>query len=213
MIAGFIGMRWINNIYSIYRKSATGLNGLILFFKPFRPQTSLFFLVVALSACEEEKNTKKPEVYKGPIEEINNVQMLYSESAVMKVKMNTARQLRYLNDDRKYPNEVTILFYGPSAEVITTLRADSGRYNKGKDLYTLLGNVVVIKKQTQETLYTDELNWNPNTKKVYTEKPVRTLSKLTGERLNGIGLDADQDFSWYSIRKPTGVFNVEGNSF
>ena len=186
-----------------------------LFINLLRHRTFQALLILPLlTACEEEKsNTKQPEAYKGPIEEINNVQMLYSEAAVMKVKMNTAKQLRYLNDDRKYPNEITILFYGPSAEVITTLRADSGRYSKGKDLYTLLGNVVVIKKQTQETLYTDELNWNPNTKKVYTEKPVRTISKLTGERLNGIGLDATQDFSWYSIRKPTGVFNVEGTSF
>lgn len=183
----------------------------------FRPQICQLFLVLLVLGCwgcEEEKSTnKQPAIYKGPIEEINNVQMLYSEAAVIKVKMNTAKQLRYLNDDRKYPNEVNILFYGPGAEVITTLRADSGRYDKGKDLYTLLGNVVVIKKQTQETLYTDELNWNPNTKKVYTEKPVRTISKLTGERLNGIGLDAAQDFSWYAIRKPTGVFNVEGSGF
>jgi LPS export ABC transporter protein LptC len=73
-----------------------------------------------------------------------------------------------------------------------------------------MGNVVVINKQKQEKLTTNELNWNPQTKKVFTEKPVLVQSKLTGESLRGLGLDANQDFSQYSIRKVTGVFNVEG---
>lgn len=164
-----------------------------------------------LSGCEEEKTNKKVKPYEGPIEEINNVQMLYSEAAVLKVKMTTARQLRYLNDDRKYPETVNVSFFGPSGEEITTLRSDSGRYDRVKDLYTVMGNVVVINKQKQEKLLTNELNWNPNTKKVFTEKPVTVISKATGETLKGLGLDANQDFSQYSIRKPTGIFNIEGN--
>lgn len=164
-----------------------------------------------LSGCEEEKTNKKVKPYVGPIEEINNVQMLYSEAAVLKVKMTTARQLRYQNDDRKYPEAVNILFFGPAGEEMTTLRSDSGRYDRAKDLYTVMGNVVVINKQKQDKLVTNELNWNPNTKKVFTEKPVTIISKATGETMKGLGLDANQDFSQYSIRKPTGIFSIEGN--
>ena len=58
-----------------------------------------------------------------------------------------------------------------------------------------MGNVVVINKQKQEKLLTPELNWKPVTKKVYTDKRVTILSQLTGEKLYGIGLDANQDFS------------------
>lgn len=171
---------------------------------------AFLFAVSVCWSCEEQKTAKKYEAYKGPIEEINNVQMLYSEAALMKVRMTTARQLRFLNEDRKYPEEVHIDFYGPTGtDVVTTLRSDSGRYDKAKDLYTVLGNVVVVNKEKQETLETDVLNWNPNTKKIFTERPVTITSKLTGERLKGIGLDANQDFSKYTIRKPTGVFNVE----
>ncbi|WP_229201853.1 LPS export ABC transporter periplasmic protein LptC [Arsenicibacter rosenii] len=174
----------------------------------------LLTAIAVCGACEENKASKKYEAYKGPIEEINNVQMLYSEGALMKVRMTTPRQLRYLNEDRKYPQEVHIDFYGPTGtDVVTTLRSDSGRYDKAKDLYTVLGNVVVVNKEKQETLETDVLNWNPNTKKVFTDRPVTITSKLTGERLKGIGLDANQDFSRYAIRKPTGVFNVEGTPF
>ena len=163
-----------------------------------------------LLACEEPKQEKKVNTYQGPIEEINDVKLLYSEAALLKVKLTTARQYRYQNDNRKYPKPVNIVFYGPNGEAVTTLQSDSGRYDKAKDLYTVVGHVVVINKQKQEKLLTPELNWNPVTKKVFTEKRVTVISQLTGEKLYGLGLDANQDFTNYRIRKPTGVFNVEG---
>jgi LPS export ABC transporter protein LptC len=167
-------------------------------------------LSITLTSCDEEKKPQRVE-YKGPIEEIQNVKLLYSEAATLKVKMTTARQLRFTNEDRKYPNEVHIEFYDPTGQqVVTTLRSDSGRYEKAKDIYTVMGHVVVINKAKQEKLQTNLLNWNPNSKKVYTENRVIVSSQLTGEKLYGQGLDANQDFSRYAIRKPTGVFNLEG---
>ena len=163
-----------------------------------------------LMACDEPKQTKKVEPFKGPIEEINDVKLLYSEAALLKVKLTTPKQFRYVNDNRKYPKPVSIIFDGPAGEEVTTLQSDSGRYDKARDLYTVMGHVIVINKQKQEKLLTPELNWNPATKKVFTDKRVAVISQLTGEKLYGLGLDANQDFSQYSIRKPTGVFNVEG---
>lgn len=170
----------------------------------------IIYSIGLLAGCEQPKQVKKVVPYNGPIEEINDVKLLYSEAALLKVRLTTAKQLRYLNDNRRYPKPVNIVFYGPAGEEVTTLRSDSGRYDKGKDLYVVTGNVVVINKQKQEKLLTPELTWNPATKKVYTDKRVTVLSQLTGEKLYGIGLDANQDFSKYAIRKVTGVFNVQG---
>jgi LPS export ABC transporter protein LptC len=170
-----------------------------------------FALFITLFSCEEDKKPVRSVPYNGPIEEINNVKLLYSEAALMRVKLTTARQLRFINDDRKYPREVLVDFYDPSGtQVVTTLRSDSGKYDKARDLYTVMGHVVVVNKAKQERLRTNLLNWNPNTKKVYTDQKVIVSSQQTGERLYGIGLDANQDFSRYSVRKVTGVFNIEG---
>ena len=169
---------------------------------------SLF--IILLFSCEEPKEAKKVAAYEGPVEEISDVKLLYSEAAFVKVRLTTAKQLRYQNDNRRYPEEVNISFFNPSGQEITTIRSDSGRYDKAKDIYVVMGNVVVINKQKQEKLLTPELTWSPVTKKVYTEEKVTVLSKLTGEKLNGIGLDANQDFSKYAIRKVTGIFNVQG---
>ncbi|MBN8821191.1 MULTISPECIES: LPS export ABC transporter periplasmic protein LptC [unclassified Spirosoma] len=162
-----------------------------------------------LMACGDPKQAKKVEPYSGPIEEINDVKLLYSEAAMLKVKLTTAKQLRYVNDNRRYPKPIQIVFYGPSGDEVTTVRSDSGRYDKAKDIYVVIGHVEVLNKQKQEKLLTPELTWNPITKKVYTDKPVTILSQLTGEKLYGIGLDANQDFTKYAIRKVTGVFNVD----
>ncbi|MBD2703263.1 LPS export ABC transporter periplasmic protein LptC [Spirosoma sp. BT702] len=171
---------------------------------------SLLIINFSLIACEEPKQAKNVARYTGPVEEINDVKLLYSENALVKVKLTTPKQYRYENDNRKYPEPVNIVFYGTAGEEVTTLRSDSGRYDRAKDLYTVMGNVVVINKQKQEKLLTPELTWNPISKKVYTDKRVTVLSQQTGEKLYGIGLDANQDFSQYSIRKPTGIFNMEG---
>nr|WP_281167770.1 LPS export ABC transporter periplasmic protein LptC [Spirosoma panaciterrae] len=160
-------------------------------------------------ACGDSKQAKKVEPYSGPIEEINDVKLLYSEAAMLKVKLTTAKQLRYVNDNRRYPKPIQIVFYGPSGDEVTTVRSDSGRYDKAKDIYVVIGHVEVVNKQKKEKLLTPELTWNPITKKVYTDKPVTVLSQLTGEKLYGIGLDANQDFTKYAIRKVTGVFNVD----
>ena len=171
-------------------------------------------LLVALGfvSCEEPKKTQTVKPLEGPIESVEGVRLLYSEQAHLKVKLTTRRQFRYLNEDRVYPDTVHIEFYGPAGDITTTLRSDSGRYTKSNDLYTVMGNVVVINRQKQERLLTTELNWHPTTKKIATDKPITVISKLTGEKLNGIGLDANQDFSEYRIRKTTGIFNV-GSSF
>ena len=164
---------------------------------------------IGLLSCEEPKQTKKAVGYTGPIEEINDVKLLYSEAALLKVKLTTPKQLRYANDNRKYPKPVSIIFYGPAGEEVTTLRSDSGRYDKAKDLYTLLGHVVVVDKLKQQKVLSPELNWNPVTKKVFTNKRVVVLSQTTGEKLYGTGLDANQNFTNYSVRNPSGIFNAE----
>ena len=167
-------------------------------------------LTFLFTACEEPKQSKKVDPYSGPIEEINDVKLLYSEAAKLKVRLTTAKQFRYANDNRRYPKPVNIVFYNPTGEEVTTIRSDSGRYDKAKDVYVVMGNVIVVNKQKQEKLLTPELSWKPQTKKVFTDKRVTILSQQTGEKLYGVGLDANQDFTQYSIRKPTGIFNMEG---
>lgn len=191
-------LNWINIVWKVPRLVA--LPGLLV---------ALLFL----TSCEKE--VKSPSAaYEGPIEIIDDVGVLYSEGGVLQVSMKTPRQFRYKLDDKVFPDTINIFFYDPEGNnVVTTLRADSGHYDSPRNLYVVKGNVRVVNSVKQERLFTSELNWSPTTKKVYTDKPVRIEQLLTGDVMKGIGLDAAQDFSQTSIRKPTGIFSIEAGTF
>lgn len=165
--------------------------------------TSLFF------SCEEKKD-KIGKPYDGPIEIVNDVQVLYSEQGMRKVQMRTPKELKYRNEDKVFPDTVNINFYDPTGALITKLRADSGRYEKSSDIYLVIGNVRVVKSLTNEILKTSELRWSPRTQKVFTDKPISIRNQLTNEVTNAVGMDAEQDFSRIKFRKGTGTYRFEG---
>jgi hypothetical protein len=60
-----------------------------------------------------------------------------------------------------------------------------------------------------EIMKTDEFNWLPVEKRIFTDKAVQLRTRT--ELVNGVGLDAAQDFSSYSLRKVrNSVVQVDG---
>ncbi len=71
-----------------------------------------------------------------------------------------------------------------------------------------MGNVQIFNVQQEETLKTEEFTWLPEEKRVFTEKPVQIRTKK--EIIYGVGMDAAQDFTHYSLRHVTNsVLTVE----
>ena len=174
----------------------------------FLPPICFIALLGFTVACQQEKGVQKFIPYKGPLEEAENIEVLYSESGLLKVRLKTAKQIKMGSEDKVFPKKVFVDFFGPTGDILTTLQSDSGRYEYRTGLYKVKGNVKVVNTAKKERLLTDELTWNPQTQKVYTDKRVVVENQVSGERLNGLGLDANQDFTQYSIRKPTGFFNA-----
>ncbi len=158
--------------------------------------------VFLMVSCEEERR-RGFEQYYGPVEVIHDIHFLFTESGLLKVEMKTPEQRRFLNENKVYPDSININFYDDNGQVITTLRADSGRFDNLSNLYVVKGNVIVNRTLTNDVLKTTELTWNPGTKKVYNDKPnfIRNLSD--GKILNGVGMEAEQDFSTLSMKKIT----------
>lgn len=157
-----------------------------------------------LCACQEEEK-KAFQRYDGPIEEIYDVGVKYSEEGRVTVEVKTPLQLRYVNGDKVFPDSVNIIFFDSLGTRMTTVRSDSGRFDNAKNIYIVSGNVIVVNTQKEEYLYTSELIWNPSTHKVYNDKANRIIRKRTSDILNGTGLDARQDFSEMKLRKVTGI--------
>ncbi len=162
-------------------------------------------LLLAL-ACKP-KETSEPVEYSGPLREAYDVDMLYSEKDRIKVKMKAKRILELKNGDQEFPEGLYLEFYNELGVMTSTLKANQAYYFKKENQWRGRGKVEVINLERKQQLNTEELFWSPATKKIFTEKFVTI--KLETEVIYGTGLDAVQDLSTYTIKKPEGDFEIK----
>ncbi|MHA8093416.1 LPS export ABC transporter periplasmic protein LptC [Aquirufa lenticrescens] len=168
----------------------------------------LLFIISTIFSCREKADDSKA-VYSGPKSELFGIDMVYSDSARKVVRMVTEEQLTLASEDRVYPKEMKLWFYDKTGKITSEVRGDSAHFYRQKNTYKLIGHVVIHNIEKEETLKTDEFNWLPVEKRIFTDKAVQLRTRT--ELVNGVGLDAAQDFSSYSLRKVrNSVVAVEG---
>jgi LPS export ABC transporter protein LptC len=168
---------------------------------------SIFLGIGLLYACSEEKKAIKAVEYTGPIMTAEDLNVSYSDSGRVIVKMKTAKQMRMANGNEKYPKAVYVNFIDKNGVEYSSLRGDSGEFNQAEKLYILRGNVFFFNRVAQQSLSTPELFWTPRLKKIYSNKSVKI--NTPNRQIRGVGMEADQDFTKYTIRKVSGVFEVD----
>jgi len=142
--------------------------------------------------------------------EADTVEIIYSDSAVVRVIVKASKQYEYENGDREFPNDIFIEFYEPDGTMSSTLDANSAYYTKEKDLYKAEGDVEVIGYIDPRKMNSEELFWEPQKEEIYTDKFVRIQSE--DQISTGTGLVAKQDFSSYRILNPSGTIYLDNDS-
>jgi LPS export ABC transporter protein LptC len=182
----------------------------------------LGIVCVAIMACND-KTSPKPQVA-GPRkllpEEADSIVSLLSEpsadstgklGARVKGKLSAPYMRRYDRNDSPYaefPRSLHVDFYNDSLKTESQLDALYGKYFSSLDKVFLRDSVVVKNLQKGDTLRCQELWWDQHTEKFTTDKPVRIYTP--DKVLYGTGMEADQNFRWYIIKKLTGtVMNSE----
>lgn len=165
--------------------------------------------ILMFSACfnNNNKSALSKETYEGPSIELEKVEILFSDSAIVKVKLIADKQLIFKNDDMEFPEGIYLQFFNDRGKVTSTLKANKGYYFKAKNYYKAEGNVRMNNINSRDELSTEELFWEPDEDKLRTEKFVTI--KTEDEVHKGEGLIANQDFSKYKILKPTGIITIE----
>lgn len=159
-------------------------------------------------SCEDtQEQLNEREVYEGAFSEVEGSQLWYSDSAVVRLMVETDKMLEFENGDREFPMGIYIEFYDKNSVTTSTLEADKGFYTKKTDLYQAVGNVKLISLVKNQKLSTEELFWDVTEKQVYTDKFV--IIETQEDVLHGEGLTAAQDFSTYRILKPTGELGLD----
>lgn len=179
-------------------------------------RTRLIFLIILtgfLNGCENdiEKINVVTARSKAPAESMKDVEILYSDSAHVQVKVTAPRLDRYpvANPYFETPEGVKILFYNDSLQVKSYLTAEYAiRYEKEKKMEARR-NVVVVNEKG-EKLNTEHLIWDEAKQMIYSKEFVRITTP--DEIIVGEGFEANQDFTKYKIFKIKGTFTVDKDS-
>lgn len=105
-----------------------------------------------------------------------------------------------------FENGILIYFYDENGEIGSEISSLYATNNTTKKLITLKNNVIIIDYNKREKIKTDELYWDQNTKKIWSEKFVKIITD--DKQLEGYGFETDESIENYVITQPTGVFSV-----
>lgn len=185
------------------------------FFQTYCLMAALLAGCFFLAACENDPMViKKLREKKTAVEEAVNIETFLSQEARIKARLTAPFMLRYLADSPyvEFPRTLHVDFYNDTMAMESKLDALYGKYREWEKKVYLRDSVVVINKLKGDTLKTDELWWDQNTEKFYTDKPVfiHTKDKIF---YGAHGLEAAQNFEWWVLNQGSGQVTVPKDSF
>ena len=173
--------------------------------------TGCFFLYSCENKLSDVEKFNQKDIAR---EEGKNVVIKYSVGGKRKAIL-TGPLLNRVQDTIPYiefPKSVHVDFFDLHDSIESKLDAKYARYIETQSKVFLKDSVRVINVKG-DTLYCDELYWDRNHTgaEFYTGKPVRIRRKT--EIIDGIGMEAKQDFKEWLIKKVTGIIKVPTAQF
>lgn len=166
----------------------------------------LFLFSCTNDPKEVKKVTARDDL---PLEIQENLELEYSDSSYIRLRLNAplAEHFPQLEEPiRKFPKGIDVKFFDRFGNENSRMRADHAVEYVNDDLWHATGNVVVVNKKGEQ-LNTEELYWDQNNEKIYSEVFVKMTTDK--EVIMGEGFEADQNFDNYVINKVTGQIAIE----
>ena len=166
--------------------------------------------IISLTACEN--SLQEVEMYSAEIdvnkEHGTNVEILYSEKAVIQVKIKAPTLIKFKGEDpyMEMPDKVEMFFYDEAGNVASQLEADYGITFEKRKTMKAVGNVFLVNSKGEQ-LNAEELIWDQNKKKIYSDKFVKVTTE--DEIMFGNGFESNEDFSEYKVKKLTGQLKID----
>ena len=172
------------------------------------------FFVIVLSACENDIEKIKVLTDKKllPTEKGIEVEMLYSDSAQIKARIVTPELNRYTVEQPyiEMPKGIRMYFYDDKGKINTSLSSQYAKMLQYPDNNIMEAKrKVVVVNEKGETLKTEHLVWNQKEERIFSEAFVTTSTK--DEIIMGDGLESNQDFTKYKIKKMKGTINLKND--
>ena len=143
------------------------------------------------------------------VETVKEVEILYSDSAQVRVRITGPTMLNNLDRTEPYQefiDGVLVEFFGPDSKITSTLVAKYAvRYERRGEV--IARDSVVWESVDDQKLETEELIWREREEQVFTRKFARITTPT--EIIYGHGFRANQDFSNARIQQVEGIISVD----
>ena len=176
----------------------------------FSRHTSVKIFMAVLSGClfaytscvNSEKEVNELLSKKIGVDEATNVQGYMSNTGKMKARLKAPSMLRYQDSSSRvvFPKSLHVDFFNDSTKVENQLDAKFAEYYE-VEARVFLKDSVRVYNNVSDTLFCQELWWDQNQQKFYTDKPVRI--HRPDMIMIGVGLSAPQDFKTFEMYKIT----------
>lgn len=174
--------------------------------------TCLVLCAASFAGCENDIRKVKlvTAQKKLPLQDARELEVLYSDSAMLKVKLTAPVSQRYETPSPyiEFPKGLKALFY-EKEQVKSTLTANYAINREKERMMEARGNVIVVNEKG-ERLNTEHLIWDEAREKIFTKEFVKITT--TDKIIFGQGMEANQDFSVYKIFNIKGTINVKNNA-
>lgn len=156
---------------------------------------------------DEQAVSALRQQFTGAMIEQHNVQIVYSDSGMAKIRVTTGIWEDYSSDDEQ-PRQVfrqgfRVEILDPQGRVTGHLKAQKAVRRMSDQVWVLTGDVEVV-QEGGNALYTDAMEWDRVNQVFRSESKVRIIDK--GEEVQGKGFEAKEDLSQYTIFAVSGHF-------
>jgi LPS export ABC transporter protein LptC len=170
-----------------------------------------FLLGLSLASCKNDLKDVHNLIPKDrvQVEEIFEFEMLYSDSAVVRVRVSGPEMRRYIdqqNPRQEFSSGVLVEFFDFRGQVTSTLSSKYAIRDEDKSM-VIVRDSVVWESVNGERLETSELTWDEKGEKIYTNKFVTIMRP--DEIIFGHGFESNQEFTRSRIQAIEGRIRLE----
>lgn len=140
------------------------------------------------------------------------VEYFYSDSGYLRNRLRAGRVEEFMAEERqrtRMSGGVELVFFDERGTPGSTLTARRGLISPRKNRMEVFDSVVFTNVRG-ERMETEHLVWSQDSDRVYTDRPVKIMRDR--DVILGEGLDANEDFSRYTIRRITGTLYAQPDS-
>lgn len=182
------------------------------FQKILKSIASLFGVAMLFCSCNNNNVSQIREFSHPPgAPEVvsHNIEILYSDSAVIRFKLNAPLLKIYQDEDEpftEFPEGFRITQYNSQEKVTSIISALYGKNYEKKSIWEARQNVVAV-TELGDTLKTELLFWDEKKDIIYSDQFVKIIQK--DRIITGTGFESDFQLKNWKIKEPRGDFIVE----